>query len=99
MTPDSAVYVGQKRGTHRGHMAGQQVPVLGEHVGHHEGGQLGVRVRVDQAVVRDGVTQVAGLGVHQVQQRRLGVIGWGYRGDLVVLVSPSSAVPAAPSLS
>lgn len=98
MTPNNAVYVGTL-GTHRGHLAGQQVSVLGEHVGHHEGGQLGVGVRVDQAVVRDGVTQVAGLGVHQVQQGRLGVIRGGYRGDLVVLVSPPSTVPAAPSLS
>lgn len=46
-------------GTHRGHLAGGQVAVLGQHIGHHEGRQLRVGVGVEQAVVGQRVKGVA----------------------------------------
>lgn len=83
--------------THRGHLAGDQVTVLRQHVGHHECGQLRVGVRVDEAVVRQRVAEVAsGVVLHQVQEGGLGVVRWGDRWDLVVLV-PGSAPAATPA--
>lgn len=74
--------------THRGHLA--EVTVLCQHVGHHEWGQLWVGVRVDESIVWQGVAEEAcGVVLHQVKQRRLGVVRWSDRGDLVVFV-PSS---------
>lgn len=74
--------------------------LLRQHVGHHERGQLRVRVRVDEPVVWQRVAEVArGVVLHQVKRRGLGVVGWGDRGDLVVLVpgSASACRAAAPS--
>lgn len=73
--------------------------VLSQHVGHHEGGQLRVRIGVDQAIVGQGVAQVAGLGIHQVQQGGFWVVGWGDRRDLVVLVATAVATISGASLS
>lgn len=74
--------------------------LLRQHVGHHERGQLRVRVRVDEPVVWQRVAEVArGVVLHQVERGGLGVVGWGDGGDFVVLV-PGSAAPcraAAPS--
>lgn len=76
--------------THRGHLAGDEVAVLCQHVRHHECGQLWVGVRVDEPIVWQRVAEVAcGVVLHQVKKRRLGVVGWSDGGDLVVLV-PSS---------
>lgn len=46
------------RCTHRVHRPREEVGFLTQHVGHHEGGQLGVGVGVEQAVVRQGVEGV-----------------------------------------
>lgn len=74
--------------------------LLRQHVGHHERGQLRVRVRVDEPVVWQRVAEVArGVVLHQVERGGLGVVGWGDGGDFVVLV-PRSVTPsraAAPS--
>lgn len=72
--------------------------VLTQHVGHHEGGQLGVGVGVEQAIVRQGVEGVTCLVLHEVQQRRVGMVGGCDGGDLVVFIpcsSPSAAVASA----
>lgn len=90
--------------THRGHLVGDEVALLRQHVGHHERGQLRVRVRVDEPVVWQRVAEVArGVVLHQVERGGLGVVGWGDGGDFVVLVpgsvtasratAPSSAAP------
>lgn len=86
--------------THRGHLVGDEVALLRQHVGHHERGQLRVRVRVDEPVVWQRVAEVArGVVLHQVKRRGLGVVGRGDGGDLVVLVpgSASTCRAAAPS--
>ena len=70
--------------------------VLGQHVGHHEGGQLRVGVGVDQAVVWQGVAEVTRLVVHQMEEGGLRVVGRGDGRDLVVLVA-SSISTAAPT--
>lgn len=74
--------------------------LLRQHVGHHERGQLRVRVWVDEPIVWQRVAEVArGVVLHQVKRRGLGVVGRGDGGDLVVLV-PGSGPPsraAAPS--
>lgn len=89
-----------KASTHRGHLVGDEVALLRQHVGHHERGQLRVRVRVDEPVVWQRVAEVArGVVLHQVERGGLGVVGWGDGGDFVVLV-PGSVTPcraAAPS--
>ena len=80
--------------THRGHLAGDEVAVLRQHVRHHECGQLWVGVRVDEPIVWQRVAEVAcGVVLHQVKKRRLGVVGRSDGGDLVVLVPGS--VPTA----
>ena len=67
--------------------------VLGQHVGHHEGGQLRVGVRVDEPVVGQRVAEVpGGVVLHQVEEGGLRVVGWSDRRDLVVLVA--RGVPA-----
>lgn len=74
--------------------------LLRQHVGHHERGQLRVRVRVDEPVVWQRVAEVArGVVLHQVKRWGLGVVGWGDGGDLVVLVpgSASTCRATAPS--
>lgn len=81
------------------HRPREEVAVLAKHVGHHEcGGQLGVGVGVEQAVVGQRVEGVAGLVLHEVQQGGVGVV-WGRDGgDLIVLVArpaSSSAVTAS----
>lgn len=82
--------------THRGHLVGDKVALLRQHVGHHERGQLRVRVRVDEPVVWQRVAEVArGVVLHQVKRRGLRVVGWGDRGDFVVLVSGSTCCAAA----
>lgn len=79
--------------------------VLRQHVGHHERGQLRVRVRVDEPVVWQRVAEVTrGVVLHQVERRGLGVVGWGDGGDFVVFIpgtvsscratAPSSATPS-----
>lgn len=86
--------------THRGHLVGDEVALLRQHVGHHERGQLRVRVRVDEPVVWQRVAEVArGIVLHQVKRRGLGVVGRGDGGDLVVLVPGSAPTcrAAAPS--
>lgn len=76
--------------THRGHLAGDEVAVLCQHVGHHQRGQLRVRIRVDEPIVWQRVAEVAcGVVLHQVEKRRLGVVRWSDGGDFVVFV-PSS---------
>lgn len=66
--------------------------VLRQHVRHHECGQLRVRVRVDEPIVRQRVAEVAcGVVLHQVKKRRLRVVRWGDGGDLVVFISVSTA--------
>lgn len=92
--------VKREASTHRGHLVGDEVAVLRQHVGHHERGQLWVRVRVDEPVVLQRVAEVArGVVLHQVERRGLGVVGWGDGGDFVVLVpeSVSSCRATAPS--
>lgn len=75
------------------HRPREEVGILTQHVGHHKGGQLGVGVGVEQAVVRQGMERVTRLVLHEVQQRRVGVVrgcdGW----NLIVFVPRSS--PAA----
>lgn len=86
--------------THRGHLVGDEVALLRQHVGHHERGQLRVRVRVDEPVVWQRVAEVArGIVLHQVKRRGLGVVGRGDGRDLVVLVPGSAPTcrAAAPS--
>lgn len=81
---------GQAKGTDRGELAGEEVPVLTQHVGHHDGRQVHVLVGVgwDQAVGREAVAQgvVSSFVVHQVQEGRVREIGRCYGRDLVVLV-------------
>lgn len=78
------------KGTDRGELAGEEVPVLTQHVGDHDGRQVHVLVgiRWDQAVRREAVAQgvVSSFMVHQVQEGRVGEIGRRYGRDLVVLV-------------
>ena len=69
------------------------MPVLGQHVGHHEGGQLRVGVRVDEPVVGQRVAEVpGGVVLHQVEEGGLWVVGWSDWRDFVVLVA--SGIPA-----
>lgn len=76
--------------THRVHLAGDELAVLCQHVRHHECGQLWVRIRVDEPIVLQRVAEVAcRVVLHQVKKRRLWVVGWSDRGDLVIFV-PSS---------
>lgn len=76
--------------THRGHLAGNEVAVLCQHVRHHEWGQLRVGIRVDESIVWQRVAEVAcRVVLHQVKKRRLRVVGWSDGGDLVVFI-PSS---------
>ena len=77
------------------HRPREEVGVLTQHVGHHEGGQLGVGVGVEQAVVRHGVEGVAGLVLHEVQQRGVGMVGGCDGGDLVVFIPSTSATASA----
>lgn len=85
--------------THRGHLAGNQVAVLRQHVRHHECGQLWVGIRVDESIVWQRVAEVAcRVVLHQVKQRRLGVVRWSDGGDLVVFI-PSSVSTAGATTS
>lgn len=77
------------------HRPREEVGVLTQHVGHHEGGQLGVGVGVEQAVVRQRVEGVTRLVLHEVQQRRVGVVGGCDGGDLVVFIPCSSSAAAS----
>lgn len=81
---------GEGKGTDRGELAGQEVPVLAQHVGDHDGWQVHVLVGVcrDQAVGREAVAQgvVSSFVLHQVQQGRVGEVGRRDGRDLVVLV-------------
>lgn len=85
----------------------EEVAVLTQHVGHPEGGQLRVRVGVEQAVVRQGVEGVTCLVLHEVQQGRVSVVGGRDGGDLVVFIpcsaasssSATSSAAAAPALT
>lgn len=80
------------------HRPREEVGVLTQHVGHHEGGQLRVGVGVEQAIVWQGVEGVPRLVLHEVQQRRVSVVGGCNWGDLVVFVpGPSSPTTAAAS--
>ena len=80
--------------THRGHLAGDKVAVLCQHVRHHECGQLRVGIRVDEPIVWQRVAEVAcRVVLHQVKKRRLGVVRRSDGGDLVVFVPGS--IPAA----
>lgn len=56
--------VGRDGMTYRVHLARKQMSVLSQHVGHHDCGQLWVGVWIDQAVRRQRVAQITGLGVH-----------------------------------
>lgn len=71
--------------------------VLTQHVGHHKGGQLGVGIGVEQAIVRQGVEGVTCLMLHEVQQRRVGMVGGCDGGDLVVFIPRSSPSTTAAS--
>lgn len=83
--------------THRGHLAGDEVAVLGQHVGHHE---FWVGVRVDEPIVLQRVAEVAcRVVLHQVKKRGLGVVWGSDGGDLVVLVPISTARTATSSSS
>lgn len=79
------------KGTDRGELAGEEVPVLAQHVGDHDGRQVHVLVGIgwDQAVGREAVAQrvVSSFVVHQVQQGRVGEVGRRDGRDLVVLVA------------
>lgn len=59
-------------GTHHGQLAREQVAVLGQHVGHHDGWEVHGLVGVgrEQSVGREAVAQgvAAGLVVPQVQE-------------------------------
>lgn len=89
-------WLGPHRATHRGHLTRDEVAILCQHVRHHECGQLGVGIRVDEAVVRQRVAEVAGRVVlHQVKKRRLGVVGWSDGGDLIVLIPGSVSTACA----
>lgn len=83
------------------HRPRQEVSFLTQHVGHHECGQLGVGVGVEQAIVWQGVKGVTWLVLHEVEQRRVGVVRRCDGGDLVVLIpsSSSSATTAASALT
>lgn len=95
--------------THRGHLAGDEVAVLCQHVRHHECGQLWVGIRVDEPIVWQRVAEVAcRVMLHQVKKRRLGVVRWSDGGDLVVFVpgsistgraATSASSPAAAGLA
>ena len=78
-------------GTHRGQLAWQQVAVLGQHVGHHDGWEVHglVGVSREQSVGCEAVAQrvVAGFVVPQVQEGWLGEVGRCYWGDLIVFVA------------
>lgn len=75
--------------------------VLCQHVRHHECWQLSVRVRVDEPIVWQRMTEVAcRVMLHQVKKRWLGVVGWSDRWDLIVFVpSPVSTRVATTSAS
>lgn len=76
--------------THRGHLAGDKVAVLRQHVRHHECGQLWVGIRVDEPIVWQRVTEVAcRVMLHQVKKRRLGMVRWSDGGDLIVFIPGS----------
>lgn len=79
------------------HRPREEVSVLTQHVGHHEGRQLGVGVGVEQTIVRQGMEGVAGLVLHEVQQRGVGMV-WGCDGrNLIVFVPSSSTATVTPS--
>lgn len=79
-----------RNATHRGHLAGDEVAVLCQHVRHHECGQLWVGIRVDEPIVWQRVAEVAcRVVLHQVKKRRLGVVWWSDGGDLVVFITGS----------
>lgn len=83
--------------------------VLCQHVRHHECGQLGVRVRVDESIVWQRVAEVAcRVVLHQVKKRRLRVVRWSDGRDLIVFIpgsvstagaATSASSPAATSLT
>lgn len=83
-------------GTHRGQLARQQVAVLGQHVGHHDGREVHGLVGVgrEQSVGRKAVAQrvVAGFVVPQMQEGWFREVGRCYRGDLIVFVALILAV-------
>lgn len=82
--------------THRGQLARQQVAVLGQHVGHHDGWEVHGLVGVgrEESVGREAVAQrvVASFVVPQVQEGWLREVGRCYRGDLIVFVALALAV-------
>lgn len=94
-------WLSPRSATHRGHLAGDEVAVLCQHVRHHECGQLWVGIRVDEPIVWQRVAEVAcRVMLHQVKKRRLGVVRWSDGGDLVVFVPGSiSTARAATSAS
>ena len=84
--------------THRGHLAGDKVAVLCQHVRHHECGQLWVGIRVDEPIVWQRVTEVAcRVMLHQVKKRRLGMVRWSDGGDLIVFIPGSISTGGAAS--
>lgn len=107
--PPHVKWFGPGCATHRGHLAGDEVAVLRQHVRHHECGQLRVGIRVDEPIVWQRVAEVAcRVVLHQVKKRRLGVVRWSDGGDLVVLVpgsvptgraATSASSPAAAGLT
>lgn len=91
----------EESSTHRGHLTGDKVALLRQHVGHHKRWQLSVGVRVDEAIVWQRMTEVARrVMLHQVKKRWLRVVGWSNRRDLIVFVSgPVSTGGTATSTS
>lgn len=79
------------RWTHRGQLSRQQVAILGQHVGHHDGWEVHSLVRVgrEQPVGRKAVAQrvVAGFVVPQVQEGWLREVGRRYRRNLIVFIA------------
>lgn len=86
--------------THRGHLVGDEVAVLCQHVRHHKCGELWVGVRVDQPIVWQRVAEVAcRVMVHQVKRGRFWVIGWSDGGDFIVFISGSVSTGRATASS
>ena len=79
-----------KQCTHWVHRPWEEVGVLTQHIGHHEGGQLGVGIGVEQAVVRQGMEGVTWLVLHEVQQRWVSVV-WGCDGRNLIVFIPCSS--------
>lgn len=73
------------------HRPREKVAVLTQHVGHHEGRQLGIGVGVEQAVVRQRVEGVARLMIREVKQRRVNVVWRRDGGNLVVFIPCASS--------